>query len=91
MDFYGLKILLRTISLYYAIVRPHLEYAIEASDPTPRAETNQLDRVLRLAARLVRGFRHVPYEERLCQLNLFSKERRRLLADLIPALKIFKG
>ncbi len=91
MDFHGLKILLRTISLYYAIVRRHLEYAIEASAPTPGADTNQLDRVQRLAARLVRGFCHVPYEERLRQLNLFSQERRRLLADLIPALKISKG
>ncbi len=91
MDFHGLKILLRTIPLYCAIVRPHLEYAIEASAPTPRADTNQLDRVQRLATRLVRGLRYVPYEERLRQLNLFSQERRRLLADLIPALKIFKG
>ncbi len=34
---------------------------------------------------------HVPYEERLCQLNLFSLARRRLRADLILVSKIFKG
>ncbi len=77
--------------LYCALVRPHLEYAMEANAPTLRADINQLQRIQRLATRLVRGFRHVPYEERLCKFNLFSLERRRLRADLILAFKIFKG
>ncbi len=64
---------------------------MEANPPTLRADINQLERVQRLATRLVRGLRHVPYEERLRQLNLFSQERRRLRADLILAFKIFKG
>ncbi len=58
---------------------------------TPRAGINQLERVQRLAAGLVRGHRLVPYEERLRQLNSFSLDRRRLRADHILAFKIFKG
>ncbi len=75
--------------LYCAIVWPHPEYAMEANAPTLRADTNQLGRVLRLATRLVWGLRHVPYEERHRQLNLFSLVG--LWADLTIAFKIFKG
>ncbi len=77
--------------LYYALVRPHLEYAMEAHIPTLRADINQLKRDQRLASRLMRGLRHVPYEERLRPLNHFSLERRRLRADLSLAFNIFKG
>ncbi len=77
--------------LYCALVRPHLEYAMDVNTPTLRADKNQLERVQRLATRLVRGYRHVPYEERLRQVKLFSLERKGLRADLTLAFKIFKG
>ncbi len=64
---------------------------MEANAPTLRADINQHERVQRVATRQVRGLRHVPYEARLRQLNLFSLERGRLRADLILAFKIFKG
>ncbi len=64
---------------------------MEANTPTLGADINQLDSVQLLATRLVRGLRHVPYEERLRQLKLFQLERRCLRADLILAFKIFKG
>ncbi len=49
----------------------------------------QLERVRQLATRLVRGLRHVPYEQRFRQFNLFSLERIRLRGDLILAFSIF--
>ncbi len=77
--------------LYCALVPPHLEYAMEANAPTLRAGINQLERAQRHATWLVRGLRHVLYEERLRQLNLFSLERICLRADLILAFNIFRG
>ncbi len=71
------------IPLYGALMRPHLEYGMPACSPNLVADINYLERIQRLATRLVIGIRHLPYEERL--------QRRRLLADLITAFKIFKG
>ncbi len=67
------------IPLYEALVRPHLEYGM----PNFVEEINHLERIPRLATRLVTGMRHLPYEE--------SLQRRRLQADLITAFKIFTG
>ncbi len=64
---------------------------METHAPKLGADINQLERVQRLATRLVRGLRHVLYEERLRQLNLVSLERRCLRADRILAFKLFKG
>ncbi len=44
-----------------------------------------------IAGRMPTTLRHVPYEKRLRQLNLFWLERRRLRADLILAFNICKG
>ncbi len=64
---------------------------MEDNSPTSIADINNLKRVLCLETRLMRGPNHVPYEERLRQLNLFSLESRRLQTDLILAFKAFKG
>ncbi len=64
---------------------------LEANTPTLKANINKLKRIQRLATRLVRGPHHVPFEERLLQLNLFSLERRCLRADLILAFQILNS
>ncbi len=55
------------------------------------ANINHLEGVQHFATRLVSGFRHVPYEESLHQLNFLALERRRLRTDLILLFQNFKG
>ncbi len=50
-----------------------------------------MERIQRLATRMVKGMRESPYEDRLHRLDIFSPERRRLRGDLILAYNIFHG
>jgi hypothetical protein len=95
--FYQLK---RTVSsrdpmvfvpLYKAIVRPHLEYCVQAWSPNLEKDKKKLEAVQRLATRSVKGMKGKSYEDRLRHLNLFSLDRRRLRGDLIEAYKMLQG
>ncbi len=77
------------IPLYGALVRPRLEYGMPACLPNLVADVNHLERIQRLATRLVTGMRHLPYEEKLQRLSLHSLQQRRLRPDLITTFKVF--
>ena len=79
------------VPLYKAIVRPHLEYCIQAWSPYLRKDMEMLEKIQRRATKRIPGLRDLRYEERLKECGLTTLETRRLRGDQIEVFKILNG
>ena len=65
------------IPLYKAIVKPHLEYCIQAWNPHLRKDVDMLEKIQRRATKLIPELRDLTYEERLKECELTTLETRK--------------
>ena len=79
------------LSLYKSVVRPKLEYCIQAWRPHLTKDIELMERVQHRATKLISSLRKETYENRVKLLGLTTLETRRLRGDLIEAFKIMKG
>ena len=66
------------IKLYKSLVRPHLDYAMQAWSSSPYMEKDKkiIEKVQARATKLIPNIKDLPYEDRLNRLNLTTLERR---------------
>ena len=55
------------VPLYKAILRPHLEYCIQAWKPYGKKDIDKLERIQRRATKMIPELRDFSYESRLLQ------------------------
>ena len=79
------------LKLYLALVRPHLDYAVQFWSPYHRMDIGVLESVQRRITKMIEGIRNSSYEKRLKLSKLHSLERRRVRRDLIEVFKWVKS
>eukprot|EP00061_Rhincodon_typus_P000857 g13002.t1 len=79
------------LQLYWALVRPHLEYCVQFWYPFLRNDALARKEVQQRFTRLILGMAGLTYEERLTRLGLFSLEFRQMRGDLKETYKILTG
>lgn len=79
------------IKLYKSLVRPKLEYCIQAWCPYLKKDIENIERVQHRATKLISEFAGLDYEIRVKRAGLITLERRRLRGDLIEVFKLING
>ena len=79
------------IPLFKTIVKPHIEYCIQAWRPYRKTNIDILERVQRRATKMIQKLRNISYEMRLKECGLITLETRRLRGDQIEVFKIVNG
>jgi hypothetical protein len=77
--------------IYKAMIRPHIEFAVQLWSPHLRKDIDKLERIQRRITKMIPELRNKSYSERLIELNLTTLEKRRLRGQLIETFKYLQG
>ena len=75
------------LKLYKSLVRPHLDYCIQAWRPYKQKDIDLLESIQRRMSRIIPELRHLDYPSRLRILQITTLETRRVRADLLEVFK----
>ena len=76
------------VRLYKALVRPRLEFCVQAWCPYLRKDIAMIKRIQKRATKLIEGLRDMSYSGRLSHTGLISMEKSRVRGDLIQVFKM---
>ena len=71
------------LKLYKSLVRPHLDYCIQAWRPFKQKYIDLPESIQRRMSRIITELRHLDYPSRLRILKITTLETRRVRADLL--------
>ena len=79
------------LNLYNSLVRPLLEYCVQAWSPHLERDITLLENVQRRATKIVKDLRNAEYPDRLKALKLTKLEDRRTRGDMILTYRLLNG
>jgi ribonucleases P/MRP protein subunit RPP40 len=79
------------VRLFKGLVRPKLEYCVQAWRPFLKGDIKNLEKIQRRATRMIDECRGLKYSDRLAVTGLISLEDRRTRGDVIEVFKMVKG
>ena len=71
-------------------MKSHLDYAVCVWAPSKTSHKDDIGKVQRKAPKMLHGLRHLPYEKRLKTLHLPTLAYRRIKADVIDDIDVYK-
>jgi hypothetical protein len=79
------------LSLYKSLIRPLIEYCVQAWSPYLVKDVINLEKVQRRFTKMIPEIRDLSYADRLKTLGLTTLATRRVRGDLIETFKLMKG